>query len=196
MKKNRLFVLGIITMFVAILSLTLVSGTMARYTSTVTGSDNVTVAKWEWEYKDDQLELNNDVVSFDLFNTIKDEDGSAENDVAAGLIAPGTSGSFELKFKNTSEVNAEITISFTSDEKVPQIKYSIDGGTTWVDTLAELNFVGEDIAMGGTLIKTVLWKWSFEPGTGDTWTDATDTEFGKTPVTQTVSMSVTFDQVQ
>ena len=183
-------------MFVAILSLTLVSGTMARYTSTITGSDSVTVAKWAWQYKGLNADLTDDVaddIEFDLFNTINDTvGGSDEGDVADHLIAPGTKGSFVISFTNVSEVNAKVTVSFTSGEEVKPIVYSLDG-TTWVGTIAELNF-SEDVNMNATCTKTVYWQWAFEE-TSDGWNNAADTALGITPVSHTVKMTVTFDQV-
>ena len=40
MKKNKIFTLGLVITFVFVVSLTLVSGTFAKYTSTVTGNDS------------------------------------------------------------------------------------------------------------------------------------------------------------
>lgn len=195
MKKNRIFILGIVTMFVAILSLTLVSGTLAKYTSTVTGSNTATVAKWAWQYKGNNLTLNNDVVTFELFDTVYDEDGTEEEDVADGVIAPGTSGSFIISFTNLSEVNAQVKVDFTSNEEVAPIKYSTDG-STWKDTIAELSFdAAVAVDMNGTLEKEVFWKWEFEE-TDNGWNNAQDTALGKNPIQHTVSMTVTFDQVQ
>lgn len=194
MKKNRLFVLGIITMFVAILSLTLVSGTMARYTSTVSGSDTATVAKWQWSYKGSTITNYSNPVTFGLFDTINDTlNGADEEDVADELIAPGTKGSFELKFKNESEVTGKVSVSFSSSEEVKPIVYSLDG-TNWVGTIAELNFADEVVAMGAELTKTVYWQWAFEE-TSDGWTNADDTALGLNPVDHTVTLTVVFDQV-
>ncbi len=198
MKKNRIFILGIVTMFVAILSLTLVSGTLARYTSTGTGTDTVTVAKWDVKYKDvtSGAEFvsvhNNNAISFELFNTIKDEDGSDEDDVIAGKIAPGTSGSFDFQLQNTSDVNATYSVAFTADEKEVPLWWSIDEGNTWHTDISTLNIFNEDIAMtnGVSDTITITWKWLFDNGD-----DAHDTSLGITPVQPTVGISVTFDQV-
>ncbi|MDD7314818.1 MAG: hypothetical protein PUH11_03725, partial [Bacilli bacterium] len=123
MKKNKVLLLGIITVFVAIFSLTLVSGTWAKYTSTVSGADNAKVAKWEWKVSD--LEVKQGMTStnfkFDLFNTIKDTAGADEKDVKENLIAPGTSGEFSFNIANLSEVNAKYYITFevTQDATAP-----------------------------------------------------------------------------
>lgn len=199
MKKNRLFVLGIITMFVAILSLTLVSGTMARYTSTVTGSDTVTVAKWAWTLKNGtNVDLAGGTYTFGLFDTIKDTGGVDEEDVKEGLIAPGTEGQFTITFNNKSEVTAKVFVSFTSNEAVLPILYSLNG-TNWVGTIAELNddaeVNGVEVEMEtGTYEQVIYWKWAFDE-TSDGWDSQKDTNLGLTPVNHSVTMTVRFEQV-
>ena len=194
MKRNKLFILGICTVMVALVSLSLVSGTWARYTSTVSGSDTATVAKWNWTFNGGTLEDGDDVLTFDLFNTIVDTKApnGTETDVKAGLIAPGTKGEFNLSFTNDSEVNAKYTVTFTSDEKVAPIVYSLDG-TNWVGTIAELT-KSADVAMNGSDNFTVYWQWAFEE-TSDGWNNQKDTALGLTPVTHTVTATVVFDQV-
>ena len=46
MKKNKLFLLGLFVVFAAVLSLSLVSNTLAKYTTSDSGSDTARVAKW------------------------------------------------------------------------------------------------------------------------------------------------------
>lgn len=128
MRKNKFFMLGIITVFVAILSLTFVSSTFARYTSTVSGTDTAKIAKWHFSYDSseaaaiDRVNLDSpQSVDFDLFNTIKDTDGvNNETDVRVDpetsqlYLAPGTSGSFSFVVENKSDVNAAYTVTFDS----------------------------------------------------------------------------------
>ena len=202
MKKNRLFVLGIITMFIAILSLTLVSGTMARYTSTVSGTSKATVAKWEWtlnDASDTAVDLAGGDYTFGLFDTILDTDGgAAEDDVAAGKIAPGTKGQFTISFKNKSEVTAKVFVSFESNEKVPPIVYSLDG-TNWVRTIAELNddtkVKGVELQMtSGEYEQVIYWMWQIDE-TSDGWDSKKDTDLGMNPVDHSVTITVKFEQV-
>lgn len=200
MRKNRLFVLGIITMFVAILSLTLVSGTMARYTSTVTGSDNVTVAKWAWTLKNgNNVDLVGESYTFGLFDTILDTDGGAdETHVKDDRIAPGTKGEFTIYFNNLSEVTAKVFVSFSSTEKVLPIVYSLDG-TNWVGTIAELNddakVKGVEVQMEtGKYEQVIYWMWAFDE-TSDGWNSEKDTNLGMNPVDHSVTITVKFEQV-
>ena len=192
MKKQRFFMLGIITVLVAVLSLTFVSSTFAKYTSTVSGSDSARVAKWAWTYEGVNLGAD---LEFDLFNTILDtKDDAAETDVAANLIAPGTHGSFEFNFTNNSEVTGKYTIVFSSGEEVAQIKYSLDE-TTWVEDIASLNtdalIKDVNVAMGASSTVTIYWQWVFEGGV-----NPADTTLGLNGgVIQTVTANVTFEQI-
>ena len=198
MRKNRLFILGIFTVMVALVSLSLVSGTWAKYTSTVSGSDSARVAKWEWTYNSADVLTS---FEFDLFNTTYTDsnvDVNGKNDDAV-VIAPGTTGSFTFGFKNESEVNAEYSVTFTETNanNIP-VQFSLDG-TTWKDSLAELNIAETAIDMGDDAECTVRWRWVFEgteSGAHAGQTDSTDTELGiNGEYTYGVSATVTFTQV-
>ena len=98
--------LGIITVLVAVLSLTFVSSTFAKYTTTGSASDSARVAKWgvtisAEAFGDDQLEA-------DLATT--------ENEIIAGgeadLLAPGTGIHFaSIALSGTPEVAVKVTYS-------------------------------------------------------------------------------------
>ena len=179
MKKNKVLLLGIITVFVAIFSLTLVSGTWAKYTSEVAGSDTAKVAKWEWKVSDLEVKqgMTSTEINFDLFNTIKDTKGGAdETDVKEGLIAPGTKGEFSFDIANLSEVNAEYYITFEvtqvgTDTKVP-LQFKLNDAADWSDTLTGITKANAvQIAMEtGTSTVKVQWQWAFD---GDSTTDTT-----------------------
>ena len=99
MKKNRIFILGIVTMFVAILSLTLVSGTLARYTSSGKGSDSVQVAKWDVRIDTESLtSVTPSSHTFELFKVGANYDEDY-NDVAAERIAPGFPAGLHRMFR-------------------------------------------------------------------------------------------------
>ena len=171
MKRNKLFILGICTVMVALVSLSLVSGTWAKYTSTVSGEDSARVAKWAWNYKG--ANLVSDTVAFDLFETINDTGNTAdETDVADTLIAPGTAGSFTFSFQNLSEVTAEYTVNYTvtNVNNIP-VEFSVDG-TTWTSDLTDIS---DTLAIGSAAKEvTVQWRWEFENAYGDAY----DTNLG------------------
>ena len=191
MNNKNLARLAILTLCLTFVSTSLLGGTLAKYTSEVTATGTASVADWEITVNSNEITVNPvPSVTFNLFTTLNDTFGggnSPEGDVTAGLIAPGTTGEFAFNIENKSEVNASYTIelSETTPSGLP-IQYSIDG-TTWVDTIANLNtsLMG-DLAMGattsGTTSTTVQWRWAYDDT--DTiahhasQTDAADTAFG------------------
>ena len=177
MRKNRLFILGIFTVMVALVSLTLVSNTWARYTSTVSGSDSAKVAKWDVEYTGNGATTDGGVtevtnINFDVFNTIKSTDGSAEANTAADKLAPGTQGSFEFTVQNKSEVNATCDVTFTSaltnggtaySDHTP-VEFTLKEGSTTLATstnLADFDAKINEVALaqGASKTYTIEWKW-------------------------------------
>lgn len=142
MKKQRFFMLGIITVLVAVLSLTFVSSTFAKYTTTGSASDSARVAKWGVVitadvYEDDQLEA-------DLTAT---ETGIVASATAPDLLAPGTGIHFaSLSITGTPEVSVEVTYTATltlegwsveGTDYVPLV-FVIEGAEVTGDTMAEL----------------------------------------------------------
>ena len=176
MRKNKFFIAGLVTVFVALVSLTLVSSTWAKYTSTVEGSDSATVAKWEWNYKGAKIESGD--VSFDLFNTILDtKDSNAETDVKADLIAPGTKGSFEFSLQNLSEVNATYSVTFSSElvggtGYLPIVFTLKDGEGNVMASDTQLSAFNTELVevaanMGDAAATyTVEWEWVYEGNNG------------------------------
>lgn len=197
MKKNKIFTLGLAIAFVFVLSLTLVSGTFAKYTSTVTGKDSAAVAKWAFQYGNNEGALTDiDLVStkeisFNLFDTILDTNGDTETDVAANKIAPGTKGSFQFVVKNTSEVNAtfDLTLELTGAQVPFQYTIQVDEGaaSSASTTLPMLN--NQAINMNASTTITITWEWPFEGN------DETDTTLGIEASTVTIKATIVFVQV-
>lgn len=184
---------------VAILAVTMmftlcfVGGTFAKYTSSSTGTDSATVAKWDIKVNSVNI-ATTDTFTFDLFKTITDSDlSSAETDmnpVDGTIIAPGTSGKFDIVIKNDSQVNATYAIDYsvTNTNSIP-VQFSVDG-TTWKTDINELDVTGVAIDMGATTTVTVRWKWIFD---GD---DVFDTTLGSAATaTLKVDAKVTATQV-
>ncbi|MBR6689456.1 MAG: hypothetical protein IKL68_05520 [Clostridia bacterium] len=167
MKQKTLIKLMSIVVLAIMTTTILVSGTYAKYTTVASGINSTVVAKWSFMVGEQDITVlgSEDELVFDLFNTasIKDSDGGVENDVEAGVIAPGTTGSFEFVLKNTSDVTAKYDIKLTSNNENIPIEYSIDGAT-WTSNLAEL-VMSEEIIIGGTKNVMVQWKWPFNDET-------------------------------
>lgn len=193
MKKNNTMKLMAIILLIAMIALILVSGTYAKYTSSATGTSSARVAKWSFSVGTTNITAT-DTFTFNLFDTIKDTDGSTnETDVKSSdkVIAPGTSGSFDIVLKNDSEVSAKYAIDYTvnNPDNIP-VEFSVDG-TNWNTTLADVGAddtatkIGVDAA-DKTKTITVQWRWAYEGGkyvdttnAEKTADDAYDTTLGK-----------------
>ena len=186
---------------VAVLAVTMmftmcfVGGTFAKYTSSATGTDSATVAKWDIKVGGTNIATNN-TFTFNLFETIKDSNGiddeSDMSPVDGSIIAPGTRGSFDIVIKNDSQVNATYAIDYTvtNTNNIP-VKFSVDG-TNWFDDINYLDVRSVAINMGATATVTVQWMWEFERIDGDTQ----DTTLGSAAsATLTVSAAVSAIQV-
>ena len=186
---------------VAVLAVTMmftmcfVGGTFAKYTSSATGTNSATVAKWDIKVGGTNI-ATNDTFTFDLFKTIKDSNGTADetdmSPVDGTIIAPGTRGSFDIVIKNDSQVNATYAIDYTvtNTNNIP-VKFSVDG-TNWFDDINYLDVRSVAINMGATATVTVQWMWEFERIDGDTQ----DTTLGSAAsATLTVSAAVSAIQV-
>lgn len=214
MKKNRMMRLAAVLLVLVLLTTSVISGTFAKYTSTVSGADTATVAKWSFTQKkadNDTAELivanKTETITFDLFATINDStDGNDETEVANDKIAPGTMGSFKLEIQNTSEVDAVYTLVLTEKQEnnnttVIPIQYSYDG-YTWKDNIADLKLENQAIDMTTSLEKTVFWRWAFDVTDTTHHTsqsDVNDTTLGilaqSTAPTVTITATITFTQV-
>ena len=170
---------------VAVLAVTMmftmcfVGGTFAKYTSSATGTDSATVAKWDIRVNGANI-TTSDTFTFDLFNTVNDTtDNNAETAMAPNggtIIAPGTTGKFTIKLQNLSEVNAEYSTEYTVTSNVSSIpvQYSLDGDR-WTTEISTLNRTNCTIGLGTEGEVTVYWKWDFSTGAA---ADAYDTLLG------------------
>lgn len=185
---------------VAVLAVTMmftmcfVGGTFAKYTSSATGTDSATVAKWDIKVGGTNI-ATNDTFTFDLFKTIKDSNGTADetdmSPVDGTIIAPGTRGYFDIVIKNDSQVNATYAIDYTVNTRSIPVKFSVNG-TDWFDDINYLDVRGVAINMGATATVRVQWMWEFERTDGDTQ----DTTLGSAATaTLTVAAAVTATQV-
>lgn len=147
---------------VSLLTTCVISGTMAKYTSTASGSDTARAAKWSILVNDTEIATATpQTLNFDLFGTVGDANPETVDEInndadvmdpeAGGttIIAPGTGGYFELEITNKSEVTADISIELqeTNDAGIP-ILYSFgdwDVYHTYADlqTLVESTYEGD-----------------------------------------------------
>ena len=133
MKKHNMMRVASALAVVTLLSKSVISGTLAKYTSEATSkAESASVAKWAINAgsKNGTLqaisEAGRDSFTFDLFNTVKDTATACgnESDISANdgtIIAPGTWGYVDLVIENDSEVSAKYSIKLekTSEDTVP-----------------------------------------------------------------------------
>ena len=184
MKKNVMMRVASILLVAVLLTTCAISGTFAKYVATTTGTDSARVAKWDM--KINGTSFNTATFTFDLFNTIKDSDLTTnESDIVPAdgqIIAPGTSGNFDLVITNASEVTAKFWFAFTSVEtaNIP-IEYQIvpEGDVLdpagWTEDVTDLDKAyasAQTIAVAGQTTFKVYWRWVFD---GD---DGYDTSLG------------------
>jgi hypothetical protein len=198
MKKNRMMRIAAFLLVAALLSICVVSGTYAKYTSEITGTDTARVAKWDVQVNNVTAGSKDGAVAktfeFDLFKTIIDtiDASSAETDMDptdGSIIAPGTQGSFIINLHNASQVTAEYTVEFevTNTKNIP-IEFSVNNGA-W-GSLADIT-TAVPLAINGDGEIKVAWRWVFEDGN-----DANDTALGLDgSATITVAAVVTATQV-
>ncbi len=122
MKRNPALRLGAIVLVLSVISISLATGTFAKYTTSFDGlPETISAAKFEFNLtKGESGGEYSSGTNFEIFkfaDTGVYSDGTAYDDAGgayADFIAPGTSGSLPLYIENLSQV--DVTLSFTLDE--------------------------------------------------------------------------------
>lgn len=191
MKKNKLFLLGLFVVFAAVLSLSLVSNTFAKYVSTNSSTDTARVAKWGVKVTAETKD--NNIYEADLSSV----DGQISIDGATKLLAPGTAVNFaSINITGTPEVEVKVTYEATlelngwtydgSDYiplvfKVNNVEYSADNVADLIDDVENAiesysRTYDENTNLEERVLEelTVSCYWAF----GDGSTDVKDTHLG------------------
>lgn len=218
MKKTIFGRLGVLALVLTMATTSLISGTMAKYTETAYGTDTATVAKFAYTVTAGGTGAPAAVsditgssrTEIDLFSLRSIDTGVKGKD----LIAPGTTGSFEIAVNNTSDVVVEDTISLAeaNTNNVP-VYYTFDNenyssvytgnGAADTTSIAGVTLNGNIGALAeaistknnslgytdGPATYLVTWTWAFSVS-GAAQTDAKDTILGKTASAPTVKLDV------
>ena len=214
--ENKTTRFAIIVLALTMIVLILVSGTYAKYTASAEITGNARVAIWKVTVGGKDI-TKNETIDIKLFDTIYDAENSAtgavataaENEVvtsssATKIIAPGTSGKFQIDVENLSEVDALYTWNFTVDNtnNIP-LEFKAGESGTWSSNINSLN-VTETLAKVASEKATtatasgknsiiVYWRWAFEGTNSATHTedqtDIKDTQLGV--AAQTADQTVT-----
>jgi len=191
MKKNSTMRLAVLLLVLTLITSCFVGGTFAKYTAGATIESEATVAKWSILVEGEDI-AQSETIDVKLFDTIVDTvDDNTDADVAAGKIAPGTKGTFELVLENASEVTASYTVSFnqTGGTNIP-LEFTVTDGTTTEDSLADLT---GNIAMGDDVTVTVDWVWPYYVSDAG---DTADNALGTAATLDTAKITVELDVVQ
>lgn len=215
--KNKTLRLALLVLLLAVVTMSVISGTLAKYVESVTGTDTARVAKFEYTLSG--MTGDGDTKTLNLFDSVTDTGilGNLAND-GKKLVAPGSEGSINVELTNRSEVkiSAGFTLTETNTNKIPIVyKYNNayyssvipantevtlhDGGTTATvtgDLSALAAAVGNATPVNQNATSTISlgWAWAFT-GDGTAQSDASDTTLGKAG-TATVELKVKCDVTQ
>lgn len=193
----------IVMLIITMLALIALSGTYAKYTTTVSNEGSVVVAQWNFGG-----EINGSMdesATFNLADTMT-KSIDAEN-LSAGVVAPGTEGEFQVMMYSESEVATEYVLTITphqdSGELPENLVFNItdsNGNTTplelipaGTDAEAIPAYKLDGVLSAGDSIEetlTIDWEWPYESGN-----DEADTIAGYDAHTLVFDVSITGTQV-
>ena len=199
MKKSWVSRFAGLVLVLTLISSSLVAGTYAKYTTTVTATDSVTVAKWQADLEGVGTTTTG-AVTFDLIGTLSD------TGVDGNLLAPGTVGSFALDYDtDDSQVARNVTITLDASGPLAALShlkfYSDSGRTTEIVPAAGiLSLMNTNFAAtaAGTGTLNVYWAWAFEDNTTTAAAiayDAADTTDGIAGASYNVTATFTATQL-
>ena len=193
MKKNKMMRIASVLLVAVLLTTSVISGTFAKYTTSVNSEDSARVAKWGFE----PVAMN----ITGLFSNVYDADATDYTvQSSVDVIAPGTQGSaqFAFAYDEANGINApEVDYTFKVDttgsacdqtiQDNANIQWKLDSGEwgTWEAFIENIEALdGDEDYEAGELptgfgtednTHTVYWRWIFT--TGDA-SDVTDTTMG------------------
>ncbi len=207
--KNKTLRLGLLVILLVAITMSIISGTLAKYVENVTATDSARVAKFEYELTG----MNKTTQTINLFDTTEDSGILTNlNNDNKKLIAPGTNGDLTVTLKNTSEVSisAGFTLEETNENNIPIVygynenyyssvipkdaSVTVHNGESAIQIEGNLEDLATAIGSAATVQQnqtksiSLTWAWAFE-GDGTTQKDETDTTLGKNG-TATVQLQV------
>lgn len=164
-KGNRIFYLGLLTLVLALVTTSLVSGTFAKYVTTASGTGTVTVAKWAVTINDVAATTaeTSPEFTFDLGST------TAPNVVASDKVAPGSKGKFALicDTRGTEVAHSvSVTLNKGTGNDIAELEFfefSTAEDFSAPYTLGDSIEVASYNASGGEEKTTyIYWRWPFD----------------------------------
>lgn len=200
MKKNWLLRIALVVLVLTLGTACLVSGTFAKYTTTVSGGDSARVAKWVFGVETDAVAYDTPAAQLvGIFETAN----LAENLADGDIIAPEAEGDFDIVIDMTgSEVAITLTSTVALTNTAGVNLYFVIGDEITDAPLADEDYtvaygafaaaleaaIEGDILQAATMEKTVYvwWKWISSAG---------DTALGEVG-TDTVTLSIEITATQ
>ncbi len=150
-KREKLIYITLISVILAILLLSVITDVYARYSSTINGTGDIELAKWEFKVNDKK-----EGEAFDI---------NIKSDSNEEKIAPNSTGTFKLLLQNNSNVPAEATISLNefflnTDVETQVLKIYLDN--TYSDNqLFDIKTKNISLKLNSESQKeiTFYWKW-------------------------------------
>lgn len=152
MKKSIFSKVGAAAMVLTLVTASLVGGTFAKYTTTVTGKAQVSTAKWDVKFQDGVTEITTDKPI-----TLK---ATNSEGVVTDKIAPGSFGELELTVNGSG---AEVDFDYTVDLKAAEDN-TFKGLVFYSDAAREnaITFPyksANGVKLGDTETLSIYWDW-------------------------------------
>ena len=157
-KSKKRIILLLLLLILLVFMFLLGGGSYSKYLTQVEGKGVIEVAKWAFL-------VNGQTASITNINLAKTYNAET---LAKNTIAPGTSGSFDIKIDATgSEVGINYDVKFQNEKSKPQnLNFTYDGHT--VSTIKDLEeyLQGTIQANSNEKVKimTIEWNWPYETG--------------------------------
>lgn len=161
--------LGVTALALTLVTTCLMGSTLARYVTEVTGSASAAVAKWSFKANDSAGSTA--FTNIDLGKTVAYDSTT----IKAGVIAPGTSGSFNIVIDGTDSevgIDYEIKLEAATDTTFPDdMVFSTEaiteakpgeGFSEFIKTAIKGSVDQSDGAEAMKKTVTIYWAWAFD----------------------------------
>ena len=168
-KRSRIVSLGVLALTLTMMSTCLMGSTMARYVTEVTGSAKAAVAAWS--FKADSKDSVGETFTEIYLGDTTHREAYDLKDIAEGVIAPGTKGSFDIVIDGAGSgvgIDYAVKIAAGKDVILPDdLVFSTEAITadkpgSKLDDFSPSGTI--DYAAGADSMKktiTVNWEWAF-----------------------------------
>lgn len=185
-KKRLILLLAIISLF---FSVSMVQKTYAKYVTTSNGEANLNIARWDIVVNNEHIKNKSELTA-----TITPEYVENPN-VAAGVIAPGSIGYFDITIDPTNtdvsfdfEISIDNTNSDVTDLKL--LKYYIDSEENLKDATSSDEIITDSIRIENKVAKTVRIYVIWDESIDETMDNSKDSEIGHDAYNKNASVNV------